>query len=1091
MVFQKPEYLRVFTLLSNNKALEKTFIENGVFLTLEDYYENYSRDTADIAEEIISISNREIIEKITNLILDNSDYILNNSVQFLGGKNFLKYEIQSIAGMSANVSQNVLKQLYYTYKYSYAEAFFENNREKFIPEYDMEMIESNPYADAFVDALLKEFDKLSTLLDNIPDFSNYDDIPFEYVNYLSQLMGVEQKHFMIETDQSEHYIVIAKNIMELYRIKGTNYAYQLFFDFLGFNVEMSEFYFDRRMLYKMDDENNETHTNDKYNYKYYLTVNDPRRNITEELSSDEVVLSNSFGEQHNLEDFDEYIEQLFEYGNTRDKAVRVILGYDKQYIDASGNIRLWEGPTYTYFKTNYISFTPSRKYSDKNFTTNQTYQITKLLNFLTPIFIQRSVIIDVSKEKNNEYVYLNWNYDNFYMLDGEDWEESQINEYLAHTGNNPVVYKRLADNGGIVDYRNSLGCEYHMVGDAVVTDAPKGTYVPVFKQPLDYKIATINTNKYWGDTVRPKEWKAKGKSHPVSIKTTNYCYCITKQTEEGEVIEEIHKYSEPIPPKEKSKYSYVSGNYSNLQPVLYWPEDADILGNNICDYYNKLSYVEPNGYNDITMRDNIRKGNSYVNINWVTSLPIKEFLANENSEDDKYNNEKFYEKKWKNIDNNIWNFYNRLTEEQTKSFINRYNNIVNYDYLNKEIIACNYSINNLNVDGNGYVYNSGTTKTNELTNILNNSLEGDNFLILQDSNKKYYNIYYNTKCDPERLSSTDINSIFSCCCLKERACFGNNQQVLVYSNRLIQNAITECKNEIAGKCNKNCSNLTYMWRPALDSYVPETSTSCGEKNFGILYQRFSGYSCYKKGNIECSINNKFIRDGERNRYNTFYSTEEKEMYIVKKVLGNTKYIYGNSYVHLNTLNMEENIDEKDIAEGTAIGQYKFINNVRYLSSGSIAYDKNKINIWFRENHLLRYEYSHRRIGDLIYSTADEKLYLLVNQGYSNTDNILGVKEMNFSGRLDLDNAKIYEFDKSYKGYLEDDDVDNYIFLNNKRHVVWPELNIDLGRIKRPVKEEMIKLLEGDNDYRMEKLLNIQLDESLEELTYNEIQGDLQ
>ena len=149
----------------------------------------------------------------------------------------------------------------HTYKNSYSDNFFQNNWKNFLPEVEVENLSKNQIAEALLDAFAVEFDKIDEILNNVNIFHNYDDIPEEYINYLAQLLGLEQKTFMIENDQIAEYRVLASNILEIYKQKGEFAAFELMFNLLGYQIEITQFYFDRRKYFAKSDGNVRRNTN--------------------------------------------------------------------------------------------------------------------------------------------------------------------------------------------------------------------------------------------------------------------------------------------------------------------------------------------------------------------------------------------------------------------------------------------------------------------------------------------------------------------------------------------------------------------------------------------------------------------------------------------------------------------------------------------------------------------------------------------------------------------------------------------------------------------------------------------------------------
>ena len=114
-----------------------------------------------------------------------------------------------------------------------------------MPQYDLDAIKENTAAEAFLDSVLKEFDKIDRMLMETEKYLNYDEIPWKYIVYLTQMLGLEKDLLNFDDSEEELYRELAKNILDVYRVKGTNYSFELFFNFLGINIEIKEYFFDR------------------------------------------------------------------------------------------------------------------------------------------------------------------------------------------------------------------------------------------------------------------------------------------------------------------------------------------------------------------------------------------------------------------------------------------------------------------------------------------------------------------------------------------------------------------------------------------------------------------------------------------------------------------------------------------------------------------------------------------------------------------------------------------------------------------------------------------------------------------------------
>ena len=127
---------------------------------------------------------------------------------------------------------------------------------------------------------------------------------------------------MIENDQIAEYRVLASNILEIYKQKGEFAAFELMFNLLGYQIEITQFYFDRRKYFASDEQNIETNESNKEDYKYYLTKTDPTLNKVENFEFNEIVTNKDLTERYELEEFNELVSK---YG------LECVLGFNDYY----------------------------------------------------------------------------------------------------------------------------------------------------------------------------------------------------------------------------------------------------------------------------------------------------------------------------------------------------------------------------------------------------------------------------------------------------------------------------------------------------------------------------------------------------------------------------------------------------------------------------------------------------------------------------------------------------------------------------------------------------------------------------------------
>lgn len=1027
MKFIDPSFTELYNTLKNNKRLEKFFINQYILNSIDDYYENYGYNNQKYkAEKIVNDANKVVYEQLTDLLLSCKEHIKENSIKDLVAKRYLATEIKEALNFTndVEVSDDVLWEIFYCLKYCYTSSFFQNNWEYFVPDVDYTEMEKNSSIMGFMDAIMKEFDKLDSIMDDVKKYKSYQDIPYDYIVYLTQLMGIEPKHFMIMQNQKKLYRTIAENIMDVYSVRGVADTFTLLFNFLGYEINIEEYFFDRRRYFAISEANEELITSDVNSYKFYLTTKDPRDNILDELSTNEIVTPEKMTEILDISKFDDYVKE---------SSLMCVLGYDDEYlvenkvedVVKSVDVVKYTGPVYKYFKTNYIRVKPSPKYTTGNFSLNQLYQISALLNFLTPEFLKRETYLQVDTGDSSESMILNWtkdfNRDNFYMLDSEGWNQNFadkfIIDYSSENGYNNNGYSInpyvLDDFGNKKLYVNSVGKSLHYANEK---------YNNVFFNPISEKIKIINSTKYWGDKL-----KIDGSS---------------------EKLYPVYRINEKYTINGLSYYNPVFKVGSTQVNTLYLPKDIENLPSWEQNQWENMEEVDLNGFGTNSLKNKIRemtyKSNSYfdyaehtdkesksegiIKIDYVINNSIEDFLDEntKTNDSDDAKKETFFKKEWKETDNFTWKAIFEITVDKfdfINSFAATHKNIINYDYINKKLFCFNEFYNlSFKINGDYEIVGKNRNEYNEDTLELINRLvkPGNYFIVLNEVKKKY--IFYQYKM---------IN---------------------------------------------NFKNLNFNKR-----YPLPTS-----QNFANTILKFSTYKelvSYIDENNILNYNNKSYDLSTENNI-IFYITKENMYY--KPLISSTPI---KRIIHKNDLNssiatirsFSEEFNDEKIAE-SKIGSIYFIG----LTSDELEDNRYAVLKNSRRNKFIQYKYVNIKEGILIYSKKDEKLYKVTNNGVYITkkeikvagdiypiknvyyDNckyqdggIFGIEEINFYGRfvLDGDTAKIYEYDDSYYGFSEQDDDDNFIFNNYDRVYEWEKMRIyskDDNGIRDKVKTEMYK-----------------------------------
>jgi hypothetical protein len=258
-----------------------------------------------------------------------------------------------------------LKWIYYCYKYFNEEQFLFNNMlNHLVPRYDSEIITSTTNLKVYFDGLGILLDSLDQKVSDVYNTGDIDSVDEQFLQYIAQLLGYQKEDFSIV---NVSFREIIKNLIQIYKVKGTNYSTELFFKFLGFDVDLREYYWDR------DARNPEGFASiTNQDFLYYLTVQDPRirvLNQQEDMSTSsyqQPIRTSDWNVEKDINKFNDYLSE----GYTVDE----ILGFKESDIPREDR--------FTYFKTNFINLRLIQFYDKGALTNSDTETILKYIKFL-------------------------------------------------------------------------------------------------------------------------------------------------------------------------------------------------------------------------------------------------------------------------------------------------------------------------------------------------------------------------------------------------------------------------------------------------------------------------------------------------------------------------------------------------------------------------------------------------------------------------------------------------------------------------------------------------------------------------------------
>lgn len=376
---------RYIQILSTDTMLNNLLIQYGYV---------YSTDNVAYSQSQVTIYNNLLYYNLAQFYFTNKDYIQNNTVVFLTDLTItdnlsLANQLYSIL-QTTNAPILIISHVYYTLKYSTVKFFFRDNYKRFLPDYDGFIFEDGSKLGILQTALMQEFDKFTDIIDQIRSIGDIDTIPIKYISYIAQLVGYENTGLQILSDEAFRYLI--KNIVEIYNIKGTSYSFELFFNFLGFNVEITEYWFDRRLYLSGYSTNPYTGETDSNKFGYYLTAIDPKT-IKYSFSSETTGSSDGI---LTLTDFN----VLTDAAQPTYYSVPEILGYQNTFGPTG-----YSGTPFTYFKTNIVGYNIISLDTDYRSTSVTSSAMVTTINtyieMLTPINIYKIIIFSSTPFEDN------------------------------------------------------------------------------------------------------------------------------------------------------------------------------------------------------------------------------------------------------------------------------------------------------------------------------------------------------------------------------------------------------------------------------------------------------------------------------------------------------------------------------------------------------------------------------------------------------------------------------------------------------------------------------------------------------------------
>jgi phage tail P2-like protein len=338
---------------------------------------------------------KQRLQRVADFLILNDSVINNTELPVYYNNSSIIDQIANLYGYTTipwdqYISQNgtnlleLLNFTLYLYKFGAISNFYEKHLLDFVPEYDREQIQASPKLKLSVESLGRKLDNIEDILSRFPNLYSIDNCPEELLDYLGQTLGYEREDFTL-TNVS--FRELLKNIIEIYKIKGTNYSFSFFFKFLGFNIDLTEFYFNKDVINPesfpgIDEDRVEfflSHINPT-EYHYYVTA---QGNTTYIKPAVHLYAT------RNLNDWDQEIAVL--KAADCSNASKYMRGVETKNNDGV----TWHPNPWNYFKTNLIEYNLNPFITKLNLTATDNETIKKYVKFLSPTYLFTWININV------------------------------------------------------------------------------------------------------------------------------------------------------------------------------------------------------------------------------------------------------------------------------------------------------------------------------------------------------------------------------------------------------------------------------------------------------------------------------------------------------------------------------------------------------------------------------------------------------------------------------------------------------------------------------------------------------------------------
>ena len=197
----------------------------------------------------IGKGNKEVYDNLGNNVVSNNDELVVTQPKYI--KIFFKHEgtgrVKAVYEYVNPKGKKIL--LKSEIEFVVYDAFFRNNYKNMWTSFEVENLKVNKKLDITIKTIMEYFDIIHAVKNDIEEITDPLYTKSKFLSLLGQNLGFERIDFSdedtsLELISNNLYRELLNSLQDLLQIRGTSLSYELFFNALGYDIVLKEFWYD-------------------------------------------------------------------------------------------------------------------------------------------------------------------------------------------------------------------------------------------------------------------------------------------------------------------------------------------------------------------------------------------------------------------------------------------------------------------------------------------------------------------------------------------------------------------------------------------------------------------------------------------------------------------------------------------------------------------------------------------------------------------------------------------------------------------------------------------------------------------------------